>query len=737
MGDSSINPTSYRYIPPAQLTALAYGYGVLEAFIMLLSVVILTSCCGLSVPNVAWMVAVVSSSTFFATEIWSGRDRRSSFLPSCCKWRATRRPSQGAATEKFGGSCMWMLYHRWPNHNNKAAPLDDNERTAVPVAMDFDETRIYYSHQQLHRRVGDTAAGGGNDRREEDNVDNDNDETTGATDDLPTDAIRRHFVQFLRNYKINNDNRFVYRDRLLYMYRKRHDHVTVDVSHVGDYDPGLCGYLLHQPMATLPLLEMAAAQALQSFLYDMTSTTTSTSANSNSSSSSSSTIQVLLSGNLKLTALRSIQSSHMNKLLQCPAIVVSTPPVRHRPIQLKIRCNKCFHEMVLHPTSDNNNTPFPLRCIQNPTECPKLPYSAVPDESIFCDEQKLKIQEAPERVPTGEMPRSVQLLVEKALVDTAPPGTRGHFLCVPLIGGGGANNNQQVYLKCVGLVRDNDSHGRRVHFTAAEEAAFVRLSKLSNVYDVLCHSIAPTIQGSYTMDIKKALACQLLGGSRKCLPDGVKLRGDINVLLLGDPSMAKSQFLKYIASVAPVGIYTSGKGSSAAGLTASVIRSANGEFHLEGGAMVLADGGIVCIDEFDKMRPNDRVAIHEAMEQQTISVAKAGITTVLNSRASVLAAANPVYGTYDDNKSQSDNIDLMTTILSRFDMIFLVRDVREEERDRLICQHVMGVHMTMAAANAVQDVVVGGGGPRGGAAGASAMTGSNGAGGGRPRPDQR
>jgi DNA replication licensing factor MCM5 len=185
----------------------------------------------------------------------------------------------------------------------------------------------------------------------------------------------------------------------------------------------------------------------------------------------------------------------------------------------------------------------------------------------------------------------------------------------------------------------------------------------------------------------------LFGGTRKRLPDGVRLRGDINVLLLGDPSTAKSQFLKFTSRVAPVGIYTSGKGSSAAGLTASVVKDARGEFYLEGGAMVLADGGIVAIDEFDKMRPADRVAIHEAMEQQTISIAKAGITTVLNSRSSVLAAANPVFGRYDDLKSASENIDLMTTILSRFDLIFLVRDVREEERDRMICKHVMGVHI--------------------------------------------
>jgi DNA replication licensing factor MCM5 len=230
-------------------------------------------------------------------------------------------------------------------------------------------------------------------------------------------------------------------------------------------------------------------------------------------------------------------------------------------------------------------------------------------------------------------------------------------------------------------------------FSPSEETAFVALSKHPNLYQIISHSMAPSISGSYTHDIKKALVCLLLGGSRKRLPDGVNLRGDINVLLLGDPSTAKSQFLKFAAQVAPIGIYTSGKGSSAAGLTASVVKDKAGEFYLEGGAMVLADGGIVCIDEFDKMRPQDRVAIHEAMEQQTISIAKAGITTVLNSRSSVLAAANPVYGRYDDLKSASEQIDLMTTILSRFDLIFLVRDVREEARDRMICEHVMGVHM--------------------------------------------
>merc|ERR1712060_704882 len=162
----------------------------------------------------------------------------------------------------------------------------------------------------------------------------------------------------------------------------------------------------------------------------------------------------------------------------------------------------------------------------------------------------------------------------------------------------------------------------------------------------------------------------------------MKLRGDINVLLLGDPSVAKSQFLKFVEQVAPISVYTSGKGSSAAGLTASVIKDpSSGEFYLEGGAMVLADGGVVCIDEFDKMRMEDRVAIHEAMEQQTISIAKAGITTVLNSRTSVLAAANPVFGRYQDEKNAAEQVDFQTTILSRFDMIFILKDKFDQTKD--------------------------------------------------------
>ena len=270
---------------------------------------------------------------------------------------------------------------------------------------------------------------------------------------------------------------------------------------------------------------------------------------------------------------------------------------------------------------------------------------------------------------------------------------------------GGSSNVRAPYLKVVGVQVETNGGGRSTStFSPQEEEEMQALARNPDIYGMLERSIAPQISGDYTRDIKKAVACLLMGGSRKVLPDGVRLRGDVNVLLMGDPSTAKSQFLKFVERVAPIGVYTSGKGSSAAGLTASVIKDSKGEFFLEGGAMVLADGGVICIDEFDKMRESDRVAIHEAMEQQTISVAKAGITTVLNSRASVLAAANPIFGRYDDLKSVGENIDLMSTILSRFDCIFIVRDVRDRDKDRSIARHVLSVHIGAAVVDTQPEV---------------------------------
>ncbi|NWI71976.1 MCM5 factor, partial [Todus mexicanus] len=338
-------------------------------------------------------------------------------------------------------------------------------------------------------------------------------------------------------------------------------------------------------------------------------------------------------------------------------------------------------------------------------KCPLDPYFIMPDKCKCVDFQILKLQESPDAVPHGEMPRHLQLYCDRYLCDKVVPGNRVTIMGIYSIKKSAQSKNKSrdnvgvgirsAYIRVVGIQVDVEGSGHSFAgaVTPQEEEELRRLAATPNIYETIAKSIAPSIYGS--TDIKKAIACLLFGGSRKRLPDGLTRRGDINLLMLGDPGTAKSQLLKFVEKCSPIGVYTSGKGSSAAGLTASVIRDPSSRsFFMEGGAMVLADGGVVCIDEFDKkMREDDRVAIHEAMEQQTISIAKAGITTTLNSRCSVLAAANSVFGRWDETKGE-ENIDFMPTILSRFDMIFIVKDEHNEERDLTLAKHVMSLHVS-------------------------------------------
>ena len=402
--------------------------------------------------------------------------------------------------------------------------------------------------------------------------------------------------------------------------------------------------------------------------------------------------------------------------MRIPGIVIGASTLSSKATALHIQCRNCGYQENLPITSGFTGVTLPRVCgtPNKPTEgdkCPLDPYFVVHEKSQFIDQQVLKLQEAPDDVPVGELPRHILVSADRYLANRVVPGSRCVVMGVFSIynaqkqKGSGAVAIRNPYLRAVGIQTDlshNQAGGMGMQFSEEEEQEFLEMSRRPDLYSLFASCIAPAIYGN--ADIKKAITCLLMGGSKKILPDGMRLRGDINVLLLGDPGTAKSQLLKFVEKCSPIAIYTSGKGSSAAGLTASVQRdTSTREFYLEGGAMVLADGGVVCIDEFDKMRDEDRVAIHEAMEQQTISIAKAGITTILNARTSVLAAANPIFGRYDDLKSPGENIDFQTTILSRFDLIFIVRDDHDRSRDETIAKHVMGIHMNGQGNTQIQD----------------------------------
>ncbi|KAK1443402.1 mini-chromosome maintenance protein [Babesia gibsoni] len=420
----------------------------------------------------------------------------------------------------------------------------------------------------------------------------------------------------------------------------------------------------------------------------------------------------LLNTFCKPTPIRSLLASKQERFVVVPGIVVQAYRPQHKMKTLTIQCRFCDHKMKLDVPLWISKPQIPNTCryaatlkatggesnnIDNQLGCFKArnPYVIIPNECQFVDVQSLKLQELAEDVPTGDMPRHLQLNVTRYLCDKMIPGDRVY------VHGVFTNYNMSTkftedsvignsYLHVLGIEKLTQGKGESIAFDLEETNDLVLLATQPDIHDKIFKSIAPALYG--LEDVKKAVACALFGGSRKEVGNDTRIRGDINILMLGDPSVAKSQILKFVDHVAPISVYTSGKGSSAAGLTAAVVRDRMGVFSLEGGAMVLADGGVVCIDEFDKMREDDAVAIHEAMEQQTISISKAGITTMLNTRCAVIAAANPTFGSYSDDTETSDQHEFKTTILSRFDLIFLLRDKENVRRDTVLCKHILSLH---------------------------------------------
>ena len=382
--------------------------------------------------------------------------------------------------------------------------------------------------------------------------------------------------------------------------------------------------------------------------------------------------------------LKTLLSKYIGTFVAADGIVRKTDEIRPRIETGVFECRGCMRLHEVEQTSANRIIE-PSLC----SECGGRSFRLLQEESKYIDTQTARMQEPLENLSGGSEPKQMLMILEDDLVDKLNPGDKVRITGTLKTFREERSGKFKNYIY-VNHIEPLEQEFEEIQLSEEDEEKILELSKDPNIYDKIIKSTAPSIRGY--RDVKETIALQLFGGSAKQLEDETKLRGDIHILIVGDPGIGKSQILKYVSRLAPRSIYTSGKGTTGAGLTAAAVRDELGGWSLEAGALVLGDQGNVCVDELDKMRAEDRSALHEALEQQTVSIAKAGIMATLNSRCSVLAAANPKFGKFDSYKILAEQIDLPAPIISRFDLIFVIEDKPTREGDSKLADHILKIH---------------------------------------------
>ncbi|KAK0388711.1 hypothetical protein NLU13_4954 [Sarocladium strictum] len=506
---------------------------------------------------------------------------------------------------------------------------------------------------------------------------------------LQDEGVRDRIRQAEEFLDPNDPRARSYRSDIILMLQKNERRLVVSLDHVRNHNADLADGVLRQPFD----YSLAFNHALKKIVETIPQARPDQTARET-------VYYCAWAGSFGLNACnpRTLSSQHLNYMVSLEGIVTRCSLIRPKVVR-SVHFNEVKNKFHFREYQDQTMTNGVTTSSVYPREDDEgHPLITEYGHCTYQDHQTISIQEMPERAPAGQLPRGVDVILDDDLVDSVKPGDRVQLVGIYRTLGNRNTNHNSALFKTV-LIANNvvllsSKSGGGVATATITDTDIRNINKVAkkkNLLELLSQSLAPSIYGHDY--IKKAILLMLLGGMEKNLENGTHLRGDINILMVGDPSTAKSQLLRFVLNTAPLAIATTGRGSSGVGLTAAVTSDKEtGERRLEAGAMVMADRGVVCIDEFDKMSDVDRVAIHEVMEQQTVTIAKAGIHTSLNARCSVVAAANPIFGQYDPHKDPHKNIALPDSLLSRFDLLFVVTDDIEDARDRQVSEHVLRMH---------------------------------------------